>query len=234
MATRNCPAPRDVTTTATITTPVTNQRATRGASRRRRTSAVHSPGSGTGISFRSRLKRSRRSDDMDPSLAHARQRVRERRRDRPAPDTQQLGDLLLVEVEVVIRDDDRALSFGEESQELADADAVEDGVELVGAARMAPAEESEQQPVQTTAVATRGAQRDAEEPAGDVLVRAWRAAQRLDEGVVQRIRRQLAIEQGRYQGAIHARVGAAVHGRPSIGLRLGLHPLVMDAGGRSV
>jgi len=53
------------------------------------------------------------------------QGLAQRRADRPATDPESVGDLLLGEPEVVVGDDDRALAPSEQTQELAEREAIE-------------------------------------------------------------------------------------------------------------
>src|SRR5439155_20159965 len=86
---------------------------------------IHSVSGGSGIRSRSVRMRSRRSEDMRTSTTHVTQGLAQRRADRPATDPESVGDLLLGEPEVVVGDDDRALAPSEQTQELAEREAIE-------------------------------------------------------------------------------------------------------------
>src|SRR5258708_11177902 len=163
------------TASTASTAPATGSRAVRivfslPAARR------HALRGGTGISSRSRTNRCvrslSRSSTGGPSLAHARERLRDGRADGAAPDAERSGDLLLGQTEVVMRDDDRALPRGEQREQTPDLEPIDHRGDVV--ARGALADRSfAPRPEQS---APRRAQRDAEQPALEVAVVSWRMA----------------------------------------------------------
>src|SRR5205814_1558358 len=103
IARTSCPAPSEPSTTTRATSTATAAPNPRDRARAR--GRIQSASGGSGISSRSRRKPSRNSDDIGPSSAHLAQGLAQRRADRPAAYAESVGDLLLREPQVVVRDD---------------------------------------------------------------------------------------------------------------------------------
>src|SRR5207248_6186977 len=132
----------------------------------RRSCGTHVSAGRSGIWSSSFLKTSRRSLDKALSPPHPCERLRDRRGDGAATDPEQLGDLCLALIEIEVRDDDRALARRQHPQELAHAEPVEEGVDLVALARHAAG--FGQRELSPPSRAGGLAQSDAEEPASHV------------------------------------------------------------------
>src|SRR5688500_11298765 len=115
-------------------------------------------------------------------------------------------------MEEVVRHDDRALALRESREKLSDLVAQEDVVER--AVRCCTIDERKRDG-QAKATATL-AERDDIEPALDVAKIRRRPAQSLDERVVQRVERRIAIHQRHHQSGIDAAKGGAVQVFPFI------------------
>src|SRR5688500_9148310 len=139
-----------------------------------------------------------RSRMLDSLLAHARERLRDRRADRPAANAQALRDLLLGQPEVVVRDDDGPLPLREQREETTHLEPLDDrdgrvvGREVGQLHLTAGAEDA----------AAGLSQRDPVEPALEIAVARGRVADAFLEGVMQPIKRALAIERRGDQCAV--------------------------------
>src|SRR5688572_27216254 len=132
---------------------------------------------------------------------HPCERLRHRRADRPAADTECPCDLLLGEAEVVVRDDDRALPLGEQREKATDLQAMQHRRR-----RVAPRELRQRAvPARAEEAPPRFAERDAIEPTLQVAVVGWRVPETFLEGVVQTVERAFAIERRRDESAVHLR-----------------------------
>src|SRR5439155_9775581 len=150
-------------------------------------------------------------------LSHPRKRLRDRCAHGPAANAECLGDLLLRESEVVMRDDDRSLPLREELEQPTHFESMHDrGGRIVrgalGHARLAQgAKES----------ASCLSQRNAIEPTLEVPIVRRRMTETFLEGVMQTVERALAIERCRDERAIHLREGAVIELLPSLDRELG-------------
>ena len=175
------------------------------------------------MSSRSRTKRCTRSSSglatLGSALSHPRQRLGDGRAHRSAADTEGIRDFLLREAEVVVRDDDRSLPFGEEREEPTHFESLQDrGGQIVrGELRHARLADGPQQAAPCLS------QGDSIEPALWIaVIRRW-VAQSFLEGVMQTIERALAIERRRDERAIYLRERTVIKLLPSLGGEFG-HP----------
>ena len=108
----------------------------------------------------------------------------------------------MIETEIELRDHHRALALCESPEETADFHPIERRLDLVLRDVRSDAIEPEEGPAQTT---PGGADRDNEEPTGEVTVICRRLLQTGCERILQRIKGALGISQDREQPAIHTR-----------------------------
>src|SRR5437867_1328117 len=209
---------RTTTTTATSTP-------TRASTLPRLTRRAESAPRGTksssarpGSRSRSRRKMvSKLSDGMLTPLTHPANCLGQRRGDRPATDLEETGDLRLLEAEVVLRYDDRPLSFRQQREEPARLQAIEHLRELIVRRRgpQSVGDAGEQRPVRS---AVGFSQRDPEYPAGEVFIAIRWTPQSFEERLVKSIASGVAIAQGRQQRAIDPRGIRAVDKLPPAGI----------------
>src|SRR5687768_7697627 len=150
-------------------------------------------------------------------LAHAGERLRDRRAHGPAANTERPRDLLLREPEVVVRDDDRALAFGEEPEKLAHLEPAQDRGGRVARLQL-------RQPYlapRTDEAASRLPEGDPVEPALEIAVVGRRMPQPLLERVMQTVERAIAIERRRDERAVHLRERTVIELLPPLSGDLG-------------
>src|SRR5437773_812391 len=218
IARTSCPAPSEPSTTTRATSTATAAPNPRDRVRAR--GRVQSAAGGSGISSRSRRKPSRNSDDIGPSSAHLAQGLAQRRADRPAAYAESVGDLLLREAQVVVRDHHGTLALGEQTEQLAHRDPIEQRVrrrrdrglpkradELVEAKRQS-----------RTADPSRASQGDAEEPAAKRVIAPRRAAETFRKRLLKRVLRELRVEQDGDERAVDRWIRGAERRLPSVGL----------------
>jgi hypothetical protein len=111
-----------------------------------------------------------------------------------------------------VRDDDCALALREEREESTCLESINDRIQLISRGSfLLPAERSEGP---TSAAST--TQRDAKEPARQVLARRRRTPKPFRECLVKSVLGELRVAEGRQKRAIHTRYGVSVEGRPVI------------------
>lgn len=111
-----------------------------------------------------------------------------------------------------MRDNDCALSLCEEREQSTCLESIDDRIQLISrSSLLLPVERTE-----APASAASTTQRDAKEPARQVLARRRRSPQPFREGLVKSVLGELRVAEGREKRAIHTRYGVSVQGRPVI------------------
>ena len=160
---------------------------------------------------------SKLSDGMLTPLTHPANCLGQRRGDRPATDLEETGDLRLLEAEVVLRYDDRPLSFRQQREEPARLQAIEHLRKLIVRRRgpQSVGDAGEQRAVRS---AVGFSQRDPEYPAREILIAARWMPQSFQERLVESIASGVAIAQGSQERAIDAWSIRSIDELPSAGI----------------
>ena len=146
--------------------------------------------------------------------AHARFRMRQRRAHRPGLHAEMSRDLPVIETEIELRDHHRALALCQSPEETADFHPIERRLDLVLRYVRPGAIEAEER---TPEAAPAGADRDDEEPAGEVNLRGGRLMKPGDERVLKSVQGAIRISQDREQGAIDTRELLPIEQFPALG-----------------
>lgn len=111
-----------------------------------------------------------------------------------------------------MRNNDCALSLCEEREQSTCLESIDDRIQLISrSSLLLPVERTE-----APASAASTTQRDAKEPARQVLARRRRSPKPFREGLVKSVLGELRVAEGREKRAIHTRYGVSVQGRPVI------------------
>jgi len=123
-----------------------------------------------------------------------------------APDTERVGDFLLRETEVVVRDDHRPLTTCQETEQLAGLESVQQLVGLRWDRRLAKGADELVKPERKpeTAEPPRSPERDPEQPARECVIAFRRTPHPFRERFLQRVLRKLGVEEDSDERAVDA------------------------------